>query len=87
MGGEHHDEQDGEDEESILARLSVGLPSIVGDLDQLRASLVGYATTTNAVYLELLKVFPANKAQKMAAVLWDRLVMPVDDDEVYEVPE
>jgi hypothetical protein len=82
MGNEQHEPSpDGDDEDSILARLSVGLPTIVGDMDQLEASLVGYAKCTNAVYQKLLEGgFPERRAEKMAAELWGYLIVPYDGE-------
>lgn len=85
MNEEDESPEPEDDARALFERL--GLASITSNIDQLRASLVGYAECVNAVYVELLNYFPEKRAQKMAAVLWDRLVVPVDDDEAYEVPE
>jgi hypothetical protein len=75
-----------EDEEAILARLSVGLPAVVADGDQLRMNILEFAKATNAAYEKLLEGgFPERRAQKMAAALWDKLIIPYGGDEDPEV--
>jgi len=80
------DPDDLEDEDEALARLSVGLPHIVADGDQLRAHLLEYAKATNAVYAELLEGgFGETRAQRMASRLWDKLIIPYGGDDEEEV--
>lgn len=82
-----HDDDDTpepEDERSLFER--IGLPQLTSDMDQLKATLVGYADCINSVYARLLEGgFPEDRAQKMARDLWLRLVVPMEDgEEVYE---